>query len=151
MMNGLYNSGDAASRSGVSSKMIRHYESIGLLPVAARTASNYRVYSETDVHQLRFIKRARDLGFSIRQIGQLVGLWQSSNRSSAEVRALAQEHVTEMDAKIREMQEMRDALAALVARCQGGDQPSCPILESLAEEDCTERPAHRALSASTGL
>lgn len=133
LQQGLYSIGDAAISSGVSSKMIRYYESIDLLPAPVRTAANYRVYSQDDINQLRFIRRARDLGFSMKQIAQLVSLWQSDQRSSADVKALALTHVGEMDQRIREMQEMRDALMNLAERCHGDDDPACPILDSLGE------------------
>jgi MerR family transcriptional regulator, copper efflux regulator len=128
----LHSIGEAASMSGVSNKMIRHYETIGLLESVSRSAANYRLYTDSDVHQLRFIRRARNLGFSMKEIGMLVSLWQSETRSSAEVRALAVHHLREMDARISEMQEMRAALAGLVEQCRGNEKPACPILESLA-------------------
>lgn len=129
--------GDASVRTGVSSKMIRHYEAIGLLPEVHRTAANYRLYSEDDINQLRFIKRARSLGFSMKQISRLVSLWQNKSRSNAHVRNLAMEHVAELDARIREMQEMRHALHVLAVRCHADGEPECPILDSLAVEGAT--------------
>ncbi len=131
----MYNIGEAAKASGVSSKMIRHYEAIGLLRDAQRTSANYRVYPETDLHQLRFIRRARELGFSIKQIGQLMSLWQDRQRSSADVRQLALAHVEDMDRRLQKMQEMRDALMNLVYSCHGDVQPECPILDALAEPE----------------
>ena len=128
---GYHNIGQAALASGVSAKMIRHYESIGLMPAADRTFSNYRIYSGNDVHVLRFIKRARELGFSIKQIEALLGLWQQTRRSSAQVKKLAMTHVEDLDRRITEMQAMRDTLRALATRCQGNDRPECPILEDL--------------------
>jgi MerR family transcriptional regulator, copper efflux regulator len=128
---GYYNIGQAAEASGVSAKMIRHYESIGLMPAADRTFSNYRIYSGNDVHTLRFIKRARGLGFSMKQIEALLGLWQQTRRSSAQVKKLALTHVEDLDRRIVEMQAMRDTLRALATRCHGDDRPECPILEDL--------------------
>lgn len=129
---GLFNIGEAAQASGVSAKMIRHYEQIGLIPAANRTFSNYRIYSESDVHTLQFIKRARTLGFSTEQIGKLLSLWQDRSRSSAEVRRLATSHVGELEQKIRDLQSMSDALRQLVEHCRGDHRPDCPILEALA-------------------
>lgn len=128
------NIGEASRRSAVSSKMIRHYEAIGILPPARRTAANYRYYSDADVNQLRFIKSARGLGFSIKQITALVGLWLTSNRSNAEVKDLAMAHVRELDERIREMQQMRSALHGLAMRCSGDGRPECPILDTLANQ-----------------
>lgn len=107
---GLFNIGQASSVSGVSAKMIRHYEQIGLIPAANRTFANYRIYSEADVHTLKFIRRARALGFSIPQISELLNLWQDKTRSSADVKHLAMEHVAGLESKIREMQLMSDAI-----------------------------------------
>ncbi|HLU62178.1 MAG TPA: Cu(I)-responsive transcriptional regulator [Gammaproteobacteria bacterium] len=130
---GFFNIGEAAAASGVSARMIRHYERIGLIPPANRTFGNYRIYSDNDVHTLRFIGRARKLGFSVEQIELLLSLWQDRNRSSAEAKRLALEHVAELEAKIRELQGMRDALKTLADRCHGDDRPDCPILEDLAD------------------
>jgi Cu(I)-responsive transcriptional regulator len=129
---GLLNIGRAAEASGVSAKMIRHYESIGLLPAAGRTVAGYRIYRDGDIHTLRFIRRARDLGFSMKEIKALVGLWQNSRRSSGEVKRLAGQHMRELDEKIRELQAMRDSLTHLAAHCHGDERPDCPILEDLA-------------------
>lgn len=126
------NIGDAAGASGVSAKMIRHYESRGLLPAARRTAAGYRVYDEPDLHTLRFVRRARDLGFSIRQIDALLGLWRNRRRSSADVRHVARQHIDELDAKILELQGMRRTLEQLVQHCHGDGRPDCPILDDLA-------------------
>lgn len=128
---GLYEIGAAAKASGVSVKMIRHYEKIGLVPEATRTVSNYRVYDEGALHTLRFIRSARDLGFTIRQIGVLLALWQDRQRASADVRELAMEHVDEIDRRIDELGRMRDTLLNLVQRCRGDDRPECPILAGL--------------------
>jgi len=126
-----YTIGLAADLSGVTPKMIRHYESLGLIPRATRTASDYRVYSTNDLHSLRFIKRARQLGFSIAEIKTLVGLWRNQRRSSAEVKRLALKHVSELDEKIAALQSMRTTLTQLVHHCHGDDRPDCPILEDL--------------------
>ena len=125
------NIGDAAKASGVSAKMVRHYEDIGLIPKASRTESGYRVYSESDVHMLRFIRRARNLGFSVKRIEDLLGLWRNRRRESGKVKALALEHMAELDARIREMTEMRRTLEHLAGKCHGDDRPDCPILEDL--------------------
>lgn len=129
---GLLNIGEAAKASGVSAKMIRHYEEIGLMPRAGRTAAGYRVYRETDVHGLRFIRRARDLGFTMREIEALLGLWRNRRRASADVKRLATMHVAELDARIAELQGMRRALQDLLNCCHGDDRPDCPILDDLA-------------------
>ncbi len=129
---GLMNIGLAAEASGVSAKMIRHYESIGLLPGATRTVAGYRVYRDSDVHTLRFIRRARDLGFSIKEIAELLGLWNNRRRASADVKRLALAHVADLDRKIAEMQAMRATLAELAHWCHGDARPECPILEDLA-------------------
>ena len=124
--------GDAAKASGVSAKMIRHYESIGLIDAARRPDSGYRPYSDQDVHVLRFVHRARELGFSLEQIGVLLSLWQDKSRASADVRALARSHITELDRKIAEMQAMRRTLESLAASCHGDARSDCPILDDLA-------------------
>jgi Cu(I)-responsive transcriptional regulator len=126
------NIGDAARLSGVSAKMVRHYESLGLLPRVARTDSGYRQYSEADVHTLRFIKRGRDLGFSMEEIAELVGLWQNRRRASASVRRVAQKHAEELAQRIAAMQEMQKTLQHLIHCCHGDERPECPILEELA-------------------
>ena len=130
---GLSNIGEAAQASGVSSKMIRHYEQIGLLPKAARTASGYRIYREADIHQLRFVRRGRDLGFSMKEIAALLGLWNNRRRASANVKVLAAKHVADLDARIAELKAMRATLENLVAHCHGDQRPECPILEDLAK------------------
>jgi MerR family transcriptional regulator, copper efflux regulator len=126
------NIGQAAEHSGVSAKMIRHYESIGLVERARRTDGGYRIYDGNDIHTLRFIRRARDLGFSIKEIAQLVGLWRNRRRASADVRRVAQQHISELDQKIAELQAMRRALTELVEHCHGDRRPECPILADLA-------------------
>jgi MerR family transcriptional regulator, copper efflux regulator len=124
--------GEAAKASGVSAKMIRYYESIGLIPEADRTEAGYRVYTPTDVHTLRFVRRARDLGFPIEQVRILVGLWQDRSRSNAEVKRVALQHVAALDAKIAELRAMRDTLDELAHACHGDGRPDCPILHDLA-------------------
>jgi Cu(I)-responsive transcriptional regulator len=124
--------GEASRATGVSSKMIRHYEQIGLIPAADRRDSNYRDYGAEDVHRLGFIRRARDLGFSIAEIGDLLRLWGDHDRSSRDVKALTQSHIRELDAKIALLGEMRQTLAHLVHCCDGDNRPDCPIIESLA-------------------
>lgn len=128
------NIGEAASASGVSAKMIRHYESVGLLPAASRTFSGYRQYGDKDVSRLRFIRHSRDLGFSLEQIGELLDLWQNRKRSSRQVKALAEAHIVALDEKLKELQEMRGTLEDLVRGCSGDERPDCPIIESLASE-----------------
>ena len=127
------NIGQAAKHSGISAKMIRHYESIGLIRDTGRTEAGYRVYREDDVHVLRFIRRARSLGFSLERIGQLLSLWRNRERASADVRRLALEHARELDDKIRELTEMRDLLQELAKACHGDHRPDCPILKRLSE------------------
>lgn len=124
--------GEAARAAGLSAKMVRHYEGIGLLAAAARSDAGYRVYTARDVHLLRFIRHSRDLGFSLEQIRALLGLWQDRDRPSREVRALAQAHLDEVDAKLAELQAMKATLQTLVTRCHGDDRPDCPILTQLA-------------------
>lgn len=128
---GLLNIGEAAAEAGVSTKSIRHYEQIGLIPPAHRTFANYRLYSQQDVHTLRFIKSARALGFPIARIGDLLSLWNDHNRSSADVKQLALQHVAELDARIGDLRAMRETLARLAKSCHGDDRPDCPILEGL--------------------
>ena len=126
------NIGQAAKASGVSAKMIRHYEEIGLVPAAARTEAGYRQYADADVHTLRFIRHARDLGFSLPEIGELVGLWQNRKRPSRRVKALAEAHIQELEQKAQELLAMKATLQHLVQCCHGDDRPECPILDSLA-------------------
>lgn len=133
----ILNIGDAAKASGVSAKMIRHYEEVGLMPKVRRTMSGYRMYSAQDVHMLRFIKHARNLGFSMKQIEALVGLWRDTRRPSSKVKSLALEHIAELDQKIRELQTMRATLNRLAHACHGDDRPDCPILEELAVDALT--------------
>ncbi len=128
------NIGEAAKASGVSAKMIRHYESVGLFPEALRTESGYRQYTDKEVGTLRFVRQSRDLGFSIEQIRELLGLWQNRKRPSRQVRALAQAHIEELDAKLKELQSMKATLEHLVLCCHGDDRPDCPIIDSLAQD-----------------
>jgi Cu(I)-responsive transcriptional regulator len=124
--------GEASRATGVSAKMIRHYESIGLIPAADRRDSNYRDYAAEDVHRLGFIRRARDLGFSIDEIRDLLKLWADRRRSSRDVKALTLAHIAELDEKIALLGEMRATLAHLADCCDGSSRPDCPIIESLA-------------------
>lgn len=137
---GLHNIGEAAALSGVSAKMIRHYESIGLIPEAARTFAGYRLYSDADVHRLRFVKRARNLGFSMKQIEVLLSLWSDRSRASADVKRLANEHAAELAERIAEMQAMQRTLENLARRCHGDGRPECPILDDLAATDDRRTP-----------
>lgn len=132
MQSNLYNIGQAAKASGISTKMIRHYEEVGLLPAASRTFSGYRTYNHQDVHMLRFIRHARDLGFSIKQIGDLLSLWRDKNRPSSKVKSLASEHIEMLNQKIQELENMKSALMRLVSCCYGDERPDCPILDELA-------------------
>ncbi len=124
--------GQAAQASGVSAKMIRYYDEIDLFRPKARSDSGYRLFSETDIHALRFIKRARDLGFSVDEIRHLLALWQDQSRASADVKALAMEHVRELEDRIEQLQAMARTLRHLASHCQGNDRPECPILDDLA-------------------
>jgi len=126
-----FNIGEAARRSGVSAKMVRHYESLGLLPAVNRTDAGYRQYSEREVHTLRFIRRARDLGFSMAEIAELVKLWQNRRRSSADVRRIASRHMQDLERRMAEMAAMRRTLQHLVSCCHGDERPDCPILDEL--------------------
>ncbi len=125
--------GTAAARAGVSARMVRHYESLGLLEPVARTESGYRQYGEADVHTLRFIRRARDLGFSMEEIAQLLGLWQDKARASAQVKQIAQRHIDNLAGRIAAMQAMQRSLQQLVGCCQGDERPECPILDDLGQ------------------
>ena len=128
-----FNIGEAAARSGVSAKMVRHYESLRLLPAVARTEAGYRLYSDRQVHTLRFIRRARDLGFSMTEIAELLKLWHNRRRASADVKRIAMAHVEDLNRRLAAMVEMRDTLAHLAHCCQGNERPDCPILEDLAQ------------------
>ena len=128
----MMNIGQAAAASGISAKMIRHYESLGLLPAATRTDAGYRQYADADVHTLRFVRQARELGFSLDEIAALVKLWHDRSRPSRLVRELAQAHIADLDRKVRELQAMKTTLEHLVHCCHGDDRPDCPILDTLA-------------------
>jgi len=126
------NIGQAARATGVSAKMIRHYEEVGLVPPPNRTDSGYRQYGPTEVHTLRFIRQSRDLGFSIHEIGELLSLWHDRKRPSRLVKAMAEAHIQALDKKARDLLAMKSTLEHLVHCCHGDDRPECPILESLA-------------------
>lgn len=128
------NIGAAARQSGVPAKTIRYYESVGLIQPADRTAAGYRVYGRRDVETLRFVQRARSLGFSVEEVGNLLALWRDRSRSSAEVKALARRRVADIDRKMAELAEMRETLVDLMERCHGDARPDCPILQGLAGE-----------------
>lgn len=136
------NIGTAARLSAVSAKMVRHYEALGLLSRVARTDSGYRQYTQADVHTLRFIKRCRELGFSMVEISELVTLWQNRRRTSASVKRIAQLHVDDLARRIAAMQAMQNTLQQLLHHCHGDERPDCPILEDLAGE---------SLSAHAGI
>jgi len=125
------NIGQAAAASGVSAKMIRHYEDTGLVHKPKRTAANYRTYSESDVHMLRFVRAARDLGFSMRQIGELLDLWRDRGRPSRRVKDLVLGHIADLERRIAELQTMKSTLTHLARNCHGDERPDCPILERL--------------------
>ncbi|ASP56673.1 Cu(I)-responsive transcriptional regulator (plasmid) [Sinorhizobium meliloti] len=133
------NIGQASNASGVSSKMIRYYEQIGLIKPALRTASSYRTYGDNDVHTLRFVRRARDLGFSVEQIKELLALWRDRSRASSDVKAVALEHVAELERKIAAIQEMAKTLKHLASHCHGDDRPECPIIEEIANGSAKDR------------
>ena len=132
-MSGPFNIGEAAARSGVSAKMVRHYESLGLVPGVARTDAGYRQYTESNVHTLRFIRRARDLGFSMAEIAELLKLWQNKQRASADVKRIALSHAQDLHRRIEEMEAMKRTLERLADCCHGDHRPDCPILDGLAE------------------
>jgi len=128
------NIGQASRASGVSAKMIRYYESTGLIRAPRRTEAGYRQYSENEVLTLGFIKRARELGFSLERIKTLIGLWEDTSRHSADVKKMAQQYISELDSDISKLQSIRDQLSHLAAHCHGDDRPDCPILEDLARK-----------------
>lgn len=138
------NIGEAAKASGVNAKMMRYYESINLIPQAARSDAGYRFYTDTDINRLRFIGRARDLGFSVEQIRNLLALWQDKERSSADVKALAMRHVATLNDKIDELKTMVHTLEHLAQTCHGDTRPDCPILENLGGK-------HRPSSANRAI
>ena len=140
--------GQAAKSSAVSAKMIRHYEGVGLFPEATRTDAGYRQYSDKEVNTLRFIRQSRDLGFSIEQIRELLGLWQNRRRPSRQVKALAEAHIRELEEKAQELLAMKATLEHLVHCCHGDDRPDCPIIDTLAREEAVA-PSLRA--ATNGL
>ncbi len=127
------NIGQAATATGITAKMIRYYESINLIPPGRRSDSGYRIYGDNDLHALRFVKRARTLGFSLEQIRELLSLWQNKERASADVKTIATGHVAELNQRIAELTEMRDTLQTLASCCHGDNRPDCPILQSLAD------------------
>lgn len=127
------NIGEAAKVSGVNAKLIRHYESIGIIPKASRSDAGYRVYSDADVNILAFVKRARGLGFSMKEIKKLVSLWRNRSRASADVKALALEHVKDMEQKVEELLSMIKTLRHLARNCHGDHRPDCPIIDGLAQ------------------
>jgi len=131
------NIGQASKASGVSAKMIRYYEQIDLIPPARRNASGYRVYTDKDIHRLHFIRRARDLGFSVPEISELLDLWHNSERHSADVKRLAQAHIADLRQKISGLQQMADTLQTLIDSCAGDDRPDCPILDRLEHDGHT--------------
>ena len=144
------NIGEASKASKVSAKMIRYYEQIGLIPPADRTDSGYRAYTQDDVHRLHFIRRSRDLGFSVAEIGDLLGLWRDESRQSAEVKRLAQGHIDALEKKIADLQDMAHTLTMLVNACKGDHRPHCPILQRLEtdqdDEDLTVQPRSGAIT-----
>jgi len=130
---GFHNIGEAAALTGISAKMIRHYETIGLIPPADRTFANYRLYNDAGLHRLHFIKRARSLGFTMKQIEALLGLWNDPRRTSEKVKKLAGAHIDTLEKKIAEMRAMQRTLATLAKACHGDQRPDCPILDDLAK------------------
>ena len=129
------NIGQLAKHSGVNAKLIRHYESIGLIPKASRTDSGYRSYSDNDIHILKFVRRARSLGFSMKEIKKLIGLWRNKSRPSRDVKMLASDHIKQLEQKIAELQAMVDSLRHLSKNCHGDHRPDCPILNKLESEE----------------
>lgn len=128
------NIGEASAISGVSAKLIRHYESLGIVPKAVRSDAGYRIYKESDVHILSFVKKARSLGFSMKEIKKLVSLWRNKSRASSDVKNLAQIHIKQLESKIHELQMMTNTLKHLSNNCQGDHRPDCPILEGLSKK-----------------
>lgn len=132
------NIGAAAKATGISAKMIRYYESIGLVQPPARSAAGYRHYSSDDLNMLHFIRRGRDLGFSMAQLAELLSLWRDQHRASADVKRIAEQHIDDMNQRIRQMQEMVATLSHLAHSCQGDTRPHCPIIEALQQPAGTE-------------
>jgi Cu(I)-responsive transcriptional regulator len=126
------NIGELAKETGIAAKTIRYYESVGLLAAPPRSGGNYRIYGERDLATLRFVQRARNLGFSVREVGDLVALWQDRQRASADVRALATAHLGKIERKLKELEAMRATLDHLIKRCHGNKRPDCPIIDELA-------------------
>jgi Cu(I)-responsive transcriptional regulator len=126
------NIGELAKETGIAAKTIRYYESVGLVAAPPRSGGNYRIYGERDLATLRFVQRARNLGFSVREVGDLVALWQDRQRASADVRALATAHLGEIERKLKELEAMRATLDHLIKRCHGNKRPDCPIIDELA-------------------
>ncbi|KUL93112.1 hypothetical protein DK26_25650 [Bosea sp. WAO] len=135
------NIGQAAEASGVSAKMIRYYEEIALIPPPARSQSGYRVYGEDDVHTLRFVRRARSLGFSIEETGALLALWRDRSRASADVKAMALKHVAELEEKAAALKAMAKTLRHLASHCHGDDRPDCPILDEISSRGSAQQSA----------
>ena len=133
------NIGEAANQTGLSAKMIRYYESIGLISSSGRSANGYRHFNQQDLHRLAFIRRSRDLGFSLEEIGKLLALWQDDQRASADVKRLAGAHIEDLNRKIEELVGLRDTLQELVSACHGDERPDCPILKDLAS-GCAAHP-----------
>ena len=141
------NIGDASKATGISVKMLRYYEEIGLVRPALRAYSGYRVYSDKNIAMLRFVRRARDLGFQVKQIASLLGLWQDRSRASADVKALALDHVRELEQRRLELDEMIGTLQHLAHHCHGDSRPDCPILTGLStEEEATPKPGRKKAS-----
>ncbi len=132
-MHDMMTIGEMAKQSGLTAKMIRHYESLGLLPEPVRSESGYRYYQGKDIQQLRFIKQARELGFSLAQIGELLSLWHDEHRTSSKVKQLASAHIAVLEQKIAELNQMKQSLEKLVSQCHGDESPDCPILDELAQ------------------
>ncbi|HZH56855.1 Cu(I)-responsive transcriptional regulator [Yanghanlia caeni] len=137
------NIGEAAKASNVSAKMIRYYEQIGLIPPAARNDAGYRHYTQADLHRLRFIRRARDLGFAVNEIRDLLNLWHDTSRRSADVKRLAEQHIAELHRRMETLRQMADTLKTLVDCCAGDERPECPILQNL-EQGSENTPEHRS-------
>ena len=135
--------GEAARSAGISARMVRHYESLGLLATVARTDSGYRQYTDADVHTLHFIRRSRDLGFSMEEIATLLALWHDRSRASSQVKRIAQAHIEDLSERIAQMQAMQRSLQTLVSCCKGNDRPDCPILDDLAAGQA-EHSSHKA-------
>lgn len=144
------NIGEAAAASGVSAKMIRYYEEIGLVMPERRTSSNYRVYGDNEVHRLRFVRRARTLGFSLEETERLLALWSDTSRKNDDVRAVALDHLRDLEEKMESMRAMADTLKTLVDRCEDGNRPECPILGNLAGEAVDEADVHATALEDAG-